>query len=84
MAVVFNKKNPAISFTPNGFSLTFDMFQVSGCPILRAVFGREGWERYTPRIAMPAGLRRYQQTRNFHFIAFSCYRHQPFLEKTGG
>jgi putative transposase len=29
---------------------------------------------------MPAGLRRYQQTQNFHFITFSCYRRQPFLE----
>jgi len=51
-----------------------------GCPILRAVFGREGWERYTPCIAMPAGLRRYQRTQNLHFITFSCYRRQPFLE----
>jgi putative transposase len=51
-----------------------------GCPVHRAVFGREGWEGYTPRIAMPAGLRRYQQTQNFHFITFSCYRRRPFLE----
>ena len=29
---------------------------------------------------MPAGLRRYQQTQNFHFITFSCYRRQLFLE----
>jgi putative transposase len=28
---------------------------------------------------MPAGLKRYQQTRNFHFITFSCYRRQPLL-----
>jgi putative transposase len=30
---------------------------------------------------MPTGLRRYQQTTNFHFITFSCYRRKPFLEK---
>jgi putative transposase len=29
---------------------------------------------------MPTGLRRYQQTQNFHFITFSCYRRQPFLK----
>jgi len=29
---------------------------------------------------MPTGLKRYQQTQNFHFITFSCYRRQPFLE----
>lgn len=28
---------------------------------------------------MPTGLKRYQQTQNFHFITFSCYRRQPFL-----
>ena len=28
---------------------------------------------------MPTGLKRYQQTRNFHFITFSCYRRLPFL-----
>jgi putative transposase len=28
---------------------------------------------------MPRGLHRYQQTKNFHFITFSCYRRQPFL-----
>ena len=29
---------------------------------------------------MPTGLKRYQQTQNFHFVTFSCYRRQPFLE----
>jgi len=29
---------------------------------------------------MPTGLKRYQQTQNFHFITFSCYRRQPFLK----
>lgn len=29
---------------------------------------------------MPWGLRRYQQTRDLHFITFSCYRRQPLLE----
>ncbi|MBV8631827.1 MAG: transposase [Silvibacterium sp.] len=29
---------------------------------------------------MPPGLKRYQQTQHFHFITFSCYRRQPFLE----
>jgi putative transposase len=28
---------------------------------------------------MPTGLKRYQQTGNFHFVTFSCYRRQPFL-----
>ena len=28
---------------------------------------------------MPTGLKRYQQTKNFHFITFSCYRRRPFL-----
>ena len=28
---------------------------------------------------MPSGLRRFQQTRQMHFITFSCYRRQPKL-----
>ena len=28
---------------------------------------------------MPNGLKRYQNTRQFHFITFSCYSRQPFL-----
>jgi putative transposase len=28
---------------------------------------------------MPTGLRRYQQTRDLHYITFSCYRRQPKL-----
>jgi putative transposase len=28
---------------------------------------------------MPKGLRRYHESRNFHFITFSCFRRQPFL-----
>lgn len=28
---------------------------------------------------MPTGLRRFQQTRQMHFITFSCYRRQPKL-----
>jgi len=28
---------------------------------------------------MPAGLKRFQQTNQFHFITFSCYKRQPFL-----
>ncbi len=28
---------------------------------------------------MPTGLKRFQQTKQFHFITFSCYRRQPFL-----
>ncbi len=28
---------------------------------------------------MPTGLRRFQQTRQFHFVTFSCYKRQPFL-----
>jgi putative transposase len=29
---------------------------------------------------MPTGLVRYQQTQLFHFITFSCYKRQPFLQ----
>jgi putative transposase len=29
---------------------------------------------------MPWGLKRYQQARDLHFITFSCYRRQPFLQ----
>ena len=32
------------------------------------------------RITMPAGLKRYQEAKSFHFVTFSCYRRQPFLE----
>jgi putative transposase len=28
---------------------------------------------------MPWGLKRYQQTRQLHFITFSCYHRSPFL-----
>ena len=28
---------------------------------------------------MPWGLKRYQQSRDLHFITFSCYRRQPLL-----
>ena len=30
---------------------------------------------------MPRGLVRYQQCGCFHFLTFSCYRRQPFLER---
>jgi putative transposase len=29
---------------------------------------------------MPWGLVRFQQPRNLHFLTFSCYRRQPFLD----
>jgi putative transposase len=29
--------------------------------------------------AMPWGLKRFQQTRNLHFVTFSCYHRQPLL-----
>src|SRR5271157_3653367 len=29
---------------------------------------------------MPWGLVRFQQSGNLHFITFSCYRRQPFLD----
>ena len=32
---------------------------------------------------MPWGLKRYQQTRDLHFITFSCYRRQPLLASSG-
>jgi REP element-mobilizing transposase RayT len=32
------------------------------------------------RYNMPWGLKRYQQARDLHFITFSCYRRQPFLQ----
>src|SRR5260370_1048589 len=28
---------------------------------------------------MPTGLKRFQQTKQFHFITLSCYERQPFL-----
>jgi putative transposase len=28
---------------------------------------------------MPTGLKRFQQTKQFHFLTFSCYKRQPFL-----
>jgi putative transposase len=28
---------------------------------------------------MPTGLQRFQQTKQFHFVTFSCYGRQPFL-----
>ena len=28
---------------------------------------------------MPTGLKRYQETKQFHFITFSCYKRQSFL-----
>ena len=31
---------------------------------------------------MPWGLKRYQQSRDLHFITFSCYRRQPLLAST--
>ena len=31
---------------------------------------------------MPRGLVRYQQSGNFHFITFSCYRRQPLLDNS--
>ena len=35
---------------------------------------------YTARTAMPTGLQRFQQTKQFHFVTFSCYKRQPFLQ----
>ena len=29
---------------------------------------------------MPTGLRRYQQTRQLHFITFSCFRRMPHFD----
>ena len=29
---------------------------------------------------MPTGLVRFQQTNRFHFVTFSCYKRQPFLQ----
>jgi putative transposase len=29
---------------------------------------------------MPTGLKRFQQTNHSHFITFSCYKRQPFLQ----
>jgi hypothetical protein len=31
---------------------------------------------------MPNGLKRYQQSKHFHFIIFSCYKRQLFLHTT--
>jgi len=30
-------------------------------------------------VAMPTGLKRYQQTGDFHFVTFSCHQRLPFL-----
>ena len=35
---------------------------------------------YTARTTMPTGLQRFQQTKQFHFVTFSCYKRQPFLQ----
>jgi hypothetical protein len=32
---------------------------------------------------MPSGLRRFQQSRQLHFITFSCYRRQAELAPPG-
>jgi hypothetical protein len=32
----------------------------------------------------PTGLVRYQDTGNFHFVTFSCYRRQPLLATLSG
>jgi putative transposase len=37
---------------------------------------------YTAPTLMPTGLVRLQQTGQFHFITFSCYKRQPFLVTT--
>jgi putative transposase len=29
---------------------------------------------------MPTGLKRFQQTNQLHFLTFSCYKRQPFLQ----
>ncbi len=58
-----------------------------GCPILAPL----GWDTTPPHQGMavydflspgphmPTGLRRFQQTRQMHFVTFSCYRRQPKL-----
>jgi len=33
---------------------------------------------------MPAGLKRYQQNRDLHFITFSCYQRRPLLAQEAG
>lgn len=50
-----------------------------GCPILVAASSRQGWECKLLEQPMPPSLKRNQQTKNFHFITFSCYKRQPFL-----
>ena len=51
-----------------------------------------GWEGLSPAsrtreaygrepVGVPSGLRRRQQTRQLHFVPFSCYRRQPKLGK---
>ena len=32
---------------------------------------------------MPWGLKRYQQSRQLHFVTFSCYRREPLLDSAG-
>jgi putative transposase len=43
-----------------------------------------GWTAQRILTAMPRGLIRYQQTGNFHFLTFSCYRRQRYLDTATG
>jgi hypothetical protein len=33
---------------------------------------------------MPDGLKRYQQSKQTHFVAFSCYQRLPYLQDVWG
>ena len=52
-----------------------------------AAGGRHGWEttnlRYTA-FDMPQGLIRYQNSGQFHFLTFSCFKRQPLLARSNG
>ncbi len=49
--------------------------------------GRHGWEATNPRYTspdMPKGLIRYQNSGEFHFLTFSCFKRQPLLAQRNG
>ncbi len=49
--------------------------------------GRHGWEATNLRDTapdMPTGLIRYQNSGEFHFLTFSCFKRQPLLAPRNG
>jgi hypothetical protein len=62
-------------------SLALSQHTCVGTPSLSRFSGDRVGNASTGKIrSMPSGLKRYQQTGDFHFITFSCYRRQSLLE----